>query len=70
MLTTFDLPLQSYRLNRLRYDLRKLKGHALLERDGRRYSYRLTSKGLQVALLIRSSTSAFAVPWLKSIPGG
>ena len=35
----------------LRYDLRKLKGHGLLERDGRRYAYRLTPKGIQVALL-------------------
>jgi hypothetical protein len=34
-----------------RYDLRKLKGHALIERDGARYAYRLTSKGVQVALL-------------------
>jgi hypothetical protein len=35
----------------LRYDLRKLKGHGLLERDGARYAYRLTSKGVQVTLL-------------------
>jgi hypothetical protein len=30
---------------------RKLKGHGLLERDGSRYAYRLTSKGIQAALL-------------------
>jgi hypothetical protein len=36
---------------RNRYDLRKLKGHGLLEREGRRDAYRLTAKGLQVALL-------------------
>src|SRR5215472_15123284 len=40
-----------YRLNQLRYDLRKFKGHHLLERDGSRYAYRLTTKGVQVALL-------------------
>src|SRR5215475_8703543 len=40
-----------YGLNQLRYDLRKLKGHALLERDGTRYAYRLTQKGVEVALL-------------------
>jgi hypothetical protein len=51
VLTTFAIAEKSYGLNQLRYDLRKLKGHALLERDGSRYSYRLTSKGLQVALL-------------------
>src|SRR5262249_38019480 len=47
----FDLSPDAYGLNQLRYDLRKLKGHALLERDGGRYAYHLTSKGVQVALL-------------------
>ena len=51
VLTTFALSEPSYGLNQLRYDLRKLKGHGLLERDGSRYAYRLTSKGVQVALL-------------------
>ena len=51
VLTTFQLSPKTYGLNQLRYDLRKLKGHALLERDGRRYAYRLTDKGVQVALL-------------------
>jgi hypothetical protein len=51
VLTTFGLSVRGYRLNQLRYDLRKLKGHALLERDGSRYAYRLTTKGLEVALL-------------------
>jgi len=51
ILTSFRLPANAYKLNQLRYDLRKLKGHGLLQRDGSRYSYRLTRKGLQVALL-------------------
>jgi hypothetical protein len=51
VLTTFQLSPKQYGLNQLRYDLRKLKGHALLERDGRRYAYRLTAKGVDVALL-------------------
>ena len=51
VLTTFHLTDKAYGLNQLRYDLRKLKGHGLLERDGRRYAYRLTSKGVEVALL-------------------
>ena len=51
VLTTFQLSAKTYGLNQLRYDLRKLKGHGLLERDGRRYAYRLTAKGVQVALL-------------------
>ena len=34
VLTTFQLSAKTYGLNQLRYDLRKLKGHGLLERDG------------------------------------
>jgi hypothetical protein len=51
VLTTFQLSANAYGLNQLRYDLRKLKGHGLLQRDGRRYSYLLTARGVQVALL-------------------
>ena len=51
VLTSFQLSPKTYGLNQLRYDLRKLKGHGLLQRDGTRYAYRLTSKGIQVALL-------------------
>ena len=51
VLTTFGLSEKRYRLNQLRYDLRKLKGHGLLERDGSHYAYRLTTKGAEVALL-------------------
>jgi len=51
VLTTFQLSPKTYGLNQLRYDLRKLKGHGLLQRDGTRYAYRLTAKGVQVALL-------------------
>jgi len=51
VLAAFTLPATAYGLNQLRYDLRKLKGHGLLQRDGRRYAYRLTTKGVQVALL-------------------
>jgi hypothetical protein len=46
-----QLSQKAYGLNQLRYDLRKLKGHGLLQRDGSRYAYRLTTKGIQVALL-------------------
>ena len=51
VLTMFQLSPKQYGLNQLRYDLRKLKGHGLLERDGRRYAYRLSAKGVHVALL-------------------
>ncbi len=36
VLTTFSVAEKSYRRNQLRYDLRKLKGHGLLQRDGKR----------------------------------
>src|ERR1700724_813241 len=51
VLQTYGLSPENYGLNQLRYDLRKLKAHGLLQRDGKRYAYRLTQKGNQVALL-------------------
>jgi hypothetical protein len=50
-LTTFRIDADRYGLNQLRYDLRKLKAHGLLARDGKHYAYRLTEKGTKVALL-------------------
>jgi DNA-binding PadR family transcriptional regulator len=49
ILTTYHL--QHFALTQLRHDLRKLKAHGLLERQRRRYLYRLTDKGLKVALM-------------------
>jgi len=51
VLKTYRIPDSQYSLNQLRYDLRKLKGHGLLQREKRRYAYCLTAKGLRVALL-------------------
>lgn len=50
LLTTFELSPARYGLNQLRYDLRKMKAHGLVARDGKRYAYRLTDKGTKVAL--------------------
>jgi hypothetical protein len=50
VLTAFQLSAARYGLNQLRYDLRKMKAHGLIERDGKRYAYRLTGKGTKVAL--------------------
>jgi hypothetical protein len=50
ILSAYQLTPESYTLTQLRYDLRKLKAHALLQRDGQRYAYRLTEKGVRVAL--------------------
>jgi hypothetical protein len=43
--------LQNYTINQLRYDLRKLKAHSLVERNGNHYTYRLTKKGMKVSSL-------------------
>jgi hypothetical protein len=51
ILSGFGLAPESCTLTQLHYDLRKMKGHSLLERDGRRYAYRLTYKGTRAALL-------------------
>jgi hypothetical protein len=51
ILSTFQLTPQNYTLTQLRYDLRKLKAHVLLQRDGHRYAYRLTDKGIRVTLM-------------------
>jgi len=50
ILTAFHLRADTYGLNQARYDLRKMKAHGLIERDGKRYAYRLTGKGTKVAL--------------------
>src|SRR5450432_1336648 len=51
VLTAFGITADRYGLNQLRYDLRKMKAHGLLERDGKRYAYRLSDKGTRVALM-------------------
>ena len=47
----FGIGPTAYSLTQLRYDIRKLRAHGLLERQGRSYSYRLTPKGVKVAAL-------------------
>jgi len=51
ILAAFGLTPDAYSLTQLRYDLRKMKAHGLLQRDGRRYCYRLTEKGTKVAAM-------------------
>jgi len=51
VLTTFGLSASTYTLTQLRYDLRKMKAHGLLERIGRSYRYRLSDKGTKAALM-------------------
>jgi hypothetical protein len=49
IVAAYELP--EYTLNQLRYDLRKMKAHGLVERAGKHYSYRLTAKGARVVAL-------------------
>jgi len=51
ILTSFSLSPEKYTLTQLRYDLRKMKAHGLLQRNGKRYLYQLTDKGIKVALM-------------------
>lgn len=51
ILTTFNLSSKKYTLTQLRYDLRKMKAHGLLERATNQYCYRLTQKGIQTSLM-------------------
>jgi hypothetical protein len=51
IVSSFNLAPATYTLTQLRYDLRKMKAHGLLQRDGRHYAYRLTDKGTRAALL-------------------
>jgi hypothetical protein len=48
---TFAVSPRDYTLNQLRYDLRKMKGHGLIERVDKHYAYRLTEKGAQVSAM-------------------
>jgi hypothetical protein len=50
-LVSFHLSSEQYRLNQLRYDLRKMRAHGLVQREGTHYAYRLTDQGVKVALL-------------------
>jgi hypothetical protein len=61
ILASFALSPDRYSITQLRYDLRKIKAHGLLERDGRRYAYRLTDYGTRPLCASCSSISASAV---------
>src|SRR5206468_10114380 len=45
ILEAFHLQTDHYTPTQLRYDIRKLKHHGLVQRDGKRYAYRLTESG-------------------------
>lgn len=49
IIDAFELP--NYSINQLRYDLRKMKAHGLVKGNGRKYSYVLTEKGVNVVTM-------------------
>lgn len=51
VLQAFALAPDTYSVTQLRYDLRKLKAHGLLQREGRSYRYRLTDRGTKVVAM-------------------
>lgn len=52
ILDTFELRSTQYSLSAIRYDLRKLRAHGLIERLPHTHRYRLTAKGQKVAILM------------------
>jgi hypothetical protein len=50
ILDHYRLDEKEYTLNQLRYDIRKLKAHGIVERVGKSYRYRLTEFGKKVCL--------------------
>ena len=62
---TYQLP--NYTINQLRYDLRKMKAHGLIERNGRQYSYFLTPKGVKVVTLFVLFHKRLCGPLAKSL---
>lgn len=51
ILARYELNSESYTITQLRYDMRKMKAHGLVQRHGKQYSYRLTEKGVKVSLM-------------------
>ena len=49
--TAFGLSADAYTLTQLRYDLRKMKGHGLLQRVDKHYAYCLTENGVRVSAM-------------------
>ena len=47
----FKLHLDNYTFNQLRYELRKMKAHGLIQRNGKHYSYHLAEKGMKIAAM-------------------
>jgi hypothetical protein len=60
ILAAFSLKASNYTLTQLRYVIRKMKAHGLIERNGKRYAYRLTPKATRSRCCSYSFTNVFA----------
>ena len=65
--TTFAIVPSTYTLTQLRYDLRKMKAHGLLERIGKGYRYRLPDKGAKAALMFILFHKRVCGPLVRSL---
>lgn len=52
ILDTFEIKASQYSVSAIRYDLRKLRAHGLIERIPQTHRYRFTTKGQKVAILM------------------
>jgi hypothetical protein len=52
ILNHFELKPNQYTLNQIRYDLRKLAAHGIIERIEHTYSYRLSARGQKTSILL------------------
>jgi len=52
LLEAYNLKPKDYTLTQLRYDVRKLRLHGLIERLPKTYAYRFTSKGTKLSILL------------------
>ena len=52
ILDAFNLKPANYTLNQIRYDLRKLRAHGIIQRAANTYSYHLSERGQKTAILI------------------
>lgn len=69
LLQRHRLTAEQYSLSQLRYDLRKLRAHALVQRIGNRFRYRLTPTGVRLAtLLVKTRTRLLGPLFAQSRP--
>ena len=62
--SSFHPPPRDDTLNQLRYDLRKLRLHGLIERVPKSYAYRFTDKGTKLSILLLQLRKRLYGPWV------